>query len=571
VNKGREPSRSCAGPVRPLLQGSIWLLCIMLLLGLPMAGPSPVQAAERHVCSSCTYKTIQAAVNAASSGDVIKVAQGTYNGVVRIEGKDITLLGGYSPPDWTTQGHPSSTVINGGCHPDYATVEILVANAVVDNFRITGGCGHYSEWHEWTRGGGLFVWDDQNRSIVITDNIIEGNSAGEGGGVCVEGVENRPLSAQLLRNVIRNNTANVYPRWGGGLTLIYTTATLQGNTISNNTAKWGGGFHIWKSAPTIDGNVVTDNVAHQSSERVGGGFFIEASSAFIKNNIIAGNQAADYAAGIYIKIPYAAQPQPQIVNNTIVDNGTHGIVVRDNINPIIRNNIIALNGVGLWRYNGIVPVMSNNDVWGNGQNYVNLPPGTNDISADPLFVDQAGGDYHLSEGSPCIDTGTSSNAPPSDFEGDLRPVDGNLDGTALWDIGADEYENPVWITKEVSPAHADPGDTIVYTITYGNQTGSTAHGVEIKDAISSDLQNLSFDPHYDSKTGNTYSWDIGELGPGSSGTITIEGRIDPSLATPAAILNTAEFDAAETGPFSDDALTVVGGLKTGIPLVSKAH
>lgn len=547
----------------------------MLSLWATIAAPRPLQAAQRRVCSSCAYKSIQAAINAASSGDVVKVAQGTYHEAVKIIRKDITLLGGYSPPDWTSQGDPSSTVINAS--GSGATVEVQGASAVVDNFTITGGTGHYSDWHGWTRGGGLFIWDDGNRSIVISDNIIEGNSAGEGGGVCVEGLENRPLNAQLLRNIIRNNSANVNPRWGGGLTLIYATAVLEGNTISDNTAKWGGGFHIWKSAPTIDGNIITGNKAQHSGEGVGGAFFIERSSVFIKNNIIAKNTATHYADGIYIKIPYAAQPQPQIVNNTIVANksgsGTNdGIVVRDNIEPIIRNNIIALNGTGIRRYSGTVtPVMCNNDVWGNNQDYVNLPVGTNDISADPLFVDQAGGDYHLREGSPCIDSGTSSNAPNSDFEGDARPLDGDLDGSALWDIGADEYLDPVWITKEVSSVHADPGDTIVYTITYQNQTSATVTGVMVTDVLSDDLLNPSFDPEYTNKVGTTYTWDIGQLGPGSDGTIIISAQIDPGFATPAAIPNTAEFYASETGSSSDDALTIVGGLKTSIPVVTKDH
>lgn len=52
------------------------------------------------------------------------------------------------------------------------------------------------------------------------------------------------------------------------------------------------------------------------------------------------------------------------------------------------------------------------------------------ITADPKFVDEANGNYHLSAGSPAIDM---VNAGPSlDFEGDPRPQG------ARFDIGADE-------------------------------------------------------------------------------------------------------------------------------------
>ncbi len=62
--------------------------------------------------------------------------------------------------------------------------------------------------------------------------------------------------------------------------------------------------------------------------------------------------------------------------------------------------------------------------------------GSGNISSDALFVDASSGDYHLQETSPCIDSGTSQDAPLVDFEGISRPQG------AGFDMGIYEYHEP---------------------------------------------------------------------------------------------------------------------------------
>jgi len=62
--------------------------------------------------------------------------------------------------------------------------------------------------------------------------------------------------------------------------------------------------------------------------------------------------------------------------------------------------------------------------------------GSNNIDEDPFFADAPGGDYHLSEGSPCIDAGTDYIVLNGQVLVDLDP--GEYEGEAP-DMGAFEY------------------------------------------------------------------------------------------------------------------------------------
>lgn len=60
-----------------------------------------------------------------------------------------------------------------------------------------------------------------------------------------------------------------------------------------------------------------------------------------------------------------------------------------------------------------------------------IPGGSVNFEDEDCDVPIAFGDYHLPDGSFCIDRGATSLGPPDDFEGDPRG--------ALPDIGADEH------------------------------------------------------------------------------------------------------------------------------------
>ncbi|MDO8683198.1 MAG: NosD domain-containing protein [Armatimonadota bacterium] len=167
------------------------------------------------------------------------------------------------------------------------------------------------------------------------------------------------------------------------------------------------------------------------------GLFCYFAAPTVTNNIIIGNNKA----GILCHTS-----SPIITNNNIVGNNT-GICLIWASNPSVTNNIISFNGTyGIFN-EGSYPVLSCNDMYGNGRGpYWNQAAGTGDIQLDPQFASYALGNFHIQSTSPCRNVGNSAapGLPSTDFDGQAR-----TQGVKP-DIGVDEsYGENYSITPRV--------------------------------------------------------------------------------------------------------------------------
>jgi len=125
--------------------------------------------------------------------------------------------------------------------------------------------------------------------------------------------------------------------------------------------------------------------------------------------------------------------------------------------------------------------------------------GEGNFCGDPLFVFPAwgtAGDYHLQFGSPAIDSGICTGAPPVDFEGDPRPMGANCD------IGADEFASiPVRVFSPNGKEEVPAGGN--YTIQW--QATSNAHHFTLQ--LSSDNRQTWSIIARDI-TGTSYNWAV---------------------------------------------------------------
>lgn len=559
------------------------------------AALSPAQS-ELHVClagpPTCAYSSVQAAVDAASPGDVIKVARGVYLGVNSYGGlsqavyvsKTVTIRGGYTTTDWSTFDPVANrTTLNAG----QAGRVIYVTGAIaptIEGLRITGGDatglgGGVPDWRD--AGGGIYVI---TATAAISGNIISNNVAsasasspdGAGGGVFLYHSD-----AMVVNNEISDNTAGMGGggAWtadgtGGGLCAEGGAPRLLSNRIVQNAGAVGGllfstgsggGLAFIESRPQLDANQILTNTAGGDFGS-GGGVYLAACPAFtLTNNVIADNQAEYSGSGIEIGSMSGVPSRGRLLHNTIARNESqegirvaHGGSVVTATNTILVAHATGIN-VSFESTATLTATLWGSGAWANAADWGDVGDiftGTINIWGDPAFLNPDGGDYHIAVASDAIDAGVQAGV-GVDMDAEARD--------ALPDIGADELGGRgLQVVKAADRIDLYPGDAVTYTIAV---TGAGALGVT-NVVLTDTLPNLqrpqgaSTDRGSCSIQGAGYGGQIvcplGDLDSGQSAHITITAQVTTTApgSLPQTMRNTALAvgDQAQNDAFADTVL-----------------
>jgi hypothetical protein len=386
---------------------------------------SPSPASPYQTWATAAH-TIQDAIDVAEAGDEIVATNGVYasggrvaygrltnrvavtKGLVlrSVNGPRVTVIQGYQMPSE-----------NYGSGPAAIRCVYLTNGARLTGFTLTNGA---TLWPYFSNGGpiegyggGVFC----ESGAAVSNCVIVANSAGFGGGIS---------GGQADACVIQENKGY----YGGGAAYSTLLRVTLFSNIAYESGEGGGAYDC-----TMDRCLLTQNRAHDDGEgsAYGGGV----SRSRLKNCLLSGNTAASPGAG-------GGAFASDLTNCTVFGNVAYnggGVFVGSVINCIVYGNFGGVSpnnsnyyyvaGLGVPSYTCTTP----------------LPPvGTGNITAAPMFVDQAGGDFRLRAGSPCIDAGTTLTDIGTDYGGTPRPLDGNRDGIAAFDMGAHEF-NPLFLTS----------------------------------------------------------------------------------------------------------------------------
>jgi len=297
-----------------------------------------------------------------------------------------------------------------------------------------------------TCGGAIFCSNSGNLTIS-NSYFFQNDAQWDGGGIYLE--DNSDVNIDNC--IFKLNQCGFY----GASIITYGSETVVENCVfeSNDSEIFGAGFSSWDGSNSELYNCTF--IANYAGACTG---IYTVSSSLILANVKFRDNETEFGSGAAVGITSSSV---EVSNMTAADNSSP-----------LSGGAFWLNGGTLNVYNSIlwnnlpedIFVLSGTSTVANSC-VSDGTTGTNVISDDPQFIDYAGYDYHLTETSPCIDTGdetlVSFTLPEFDLDGNERIVDGDENGTATIDMGCYEYFIPLPTTGFIAGVVTDlDGNTL---------------------------------------------------------------------------------------------------------------
>ncbi len=397
------------------------------------------------------WQTIQKAAETLVAGDTVYIRAGTYFEQV------VPQNSGSSGQFITYAAFPGETVTIDGTGvdvPEYTGLFYIIDRSYI---QVSGLRVIHSSYYGIDAEDSSYITIDHNYTYDTYSSGISswGSShllvdSNEVVGACTgPWQEHISISNTDTFEVRYNHVHDVMPGTNGKEGMSIKDASIHGKVYGNEVNNINEvGIYVDAEAEHLYDVEVYGNIVHDIPAM---GFALACEAGGTLENIrLYNNIAYNNLVGLWLSA-CCSDTHPfidiTIQNNTFAYNGREGWgggIGIENVqlqNVVIRNNISSQNIYGQMTADTVVLPQLTVDH--------NLTDGDRDpdyefygaddlIDVSPAFVDPAAGNFHLQVSSPAVDAGSPANALSTDYDGDIRPQDGDGDGSAGFDIGADE-------------------------------------------------------------------------------------------------------------------------------------